>query len=392
MSKTLVNIITREHPVAAYLFIKEFFESGDRLLFVAANEDFDCITPLVKCLNNYGGLPHFDCNDVQRIVLRRDSDSYTYERICRVISNNVKKDVEYYVNLAGGTRYMALSVQHVFSNFKATFFYTQTDQNLIVRTIFDNSIFDNDDVILPIQYKMNLSEYFEVYGLSHDIDNPKPLVSDEPQSQYMFELFSKRKLNNSDYKVMEVLREKYRNWKYININEVETTINDTMVPIPNLSKFLNYIKFTPSEKGILQHHELEYLTGGWFEEYVFYLIKNNINPDDIAIGVHIDGCTEIKHNNELDVCFIKNNQLFVIECKSGIASDSMFNEIVYKVSALKEVLLGVACHSYIFSLKKDPTGDLKKIAKYMGITFCDFDTLTRKEKLKKMLRQINRGR
>ena len=385
MSKTLVNIITREHPVAAYLFIKEFFESGDRLLFVAANEDFDCITPLIKCLQ-------INQEVVHRIVLRRDSDSYTYERICRVISNNVKKDVEYYVNLAGGTRYMALSVQHVFSNFKATFFYTQTDQNLIVRTIFDNSIFDNDDVILPIQYKMNLSEYFEVYGLSHDIDNPKPLVSDEPQSQYMFELFSKRKLNNSDYKVMEVLREKYRNWKYININEVETTINDTMVPIPNLSKFLNYIKFTPSEKGILQHHELEYLTGGWFEEYVYYLIKNNINPDDIAIGVHIDGCTEIKHNNELDVCFIKNNQLFVIECKSGIASDGMFNEIVYKVSALKEVLLGVACHSYIFSLKKDPTGDLKKIAEYMGITFCDFDTLTREEKLKKMLRQINRGR
>ena len=385
MSKTLVNIITREHPVAAYLFIKEFFEPGDRLLFVAANEDFDCITPLIKCLQ-------INQEVVQHIVLRRDSDSYTYERICRVISSNAKKDVEYYVNLAGGTRYMALSVQYVFSNFKATFFYTQTDQNLIVRTIFDNSIFDNDDVILPIQYKMNLSEYFEVYGLSHDIANPKPMVSDEPQSQYMFELFSKRKLNNSDYKVMEVLREKYRNWKYININEVETTINDTMVPIPNLSKFLNYIKFTPAEKGILQHHELEYLTGGWFEEYVYYLIKNNINPDDIAIGVHIDGCTEIKHNNELDVCFIKNNQLFVIECKSGIASDSMFNEIVYKVSALKEVLLGVACHSYIFSLKKDPTGDLKKIAKYMGITFCDFDTLTREEKLKKMLRQINKGK
>ena len=187
---------------------------------------------------------------------------------------------------------------------------------------------------------------------------------------------------------MEVLREKYRNWKYININEVETTINDSMVPIPNLSKFLNYIQFTPAEKGILQHHELDYLTGGWFEEYVYYLIKNNIHPDDMAIGVHIDGITEIKHNNELDVCFIKNNQLYVIECKSGIASDSMFNEIVYKVSALKEVLLGVACHSYIFSLKKDPTGDLKKIAKYMGITFCDFDVLTKEEKLNKIFKKI----
>ena len=46
MAKTLVNIISREHPLAAYLFIKEFYEAGDKLLFVAANENFDCITPI----------------------------------------------------------------------------------------------------------------------------------------------------------------------------------------------------------------------------------------------------------------------------------------------------------------------------------------------------------
>jgi hypothetical protein len=139
---------------------------------------------------------------------------------------------------------------------------------------------------------------------------------------------------------------------------------------------------------MLIHAELDYLTGGWFEEYVYHLIKNNVAPDDIAIGVHIDGVTEIKHNNELDVCFIKNNQLYVIECKSGIKSDSMFNEIVYKVSALKEVLLGLDCHSYIFSLKKDPTGDLKKIAKYMDVTFCDYDVLTKEIKLMKQLKKM----
>ena len=381
MMKTLVNIISREHPLAAYLFIKEYYEVSDKLLFVSANENFDCITPLVNCLK-------IDKELVQRIVLRRDSDKYTYERICRIIKESIDKDAEYYVNLAGGTRYMALSVQHVFSTFNSTFFYTQTHENLIVKTIFDNSIYDDDDEIIPIRYKMSLAEYFEVYGLTHDLDVPKPLISDEQKARQMFELFAKRKLGYNDYKVMEVLREKYRNWKYLDIYEVETTINDSMVPIPNLSKFLNFIKFTPAEQGILNHGELDYLTGGWFEEYVYYLIKACINPDDIAIGVHIDGITEIKHNNELDVCFIKNNQLFVIECKSGINSDSMFNEIVYKVSALKEVLLGLDCNSYIFSLKKDPSGELKKVAKYMGITFCDFDVLTREDKLKKEFKRM----
>ena len=379
--KTIVNIITREHPLAAYLFIKEYYEVGDKLLFISANENFDCISPLVNTLN-------VDKTIVQRIVLRRDSDKYTYERICRTINNAVEKQAEYCVNLAGGTRYMALSVQHVFSNYNAKFYYIQTHENLVVKTIFDNSIFDNDDEVYPIKYRLNLDEYFRVYGLSHDLDRPKTFISDEQQAQQMFELFSKGKLYSSDYKVLDILREKYRNWKYIDINEIEHAVSDTMVPIPNLSRFLNFIKFVPSKNGFLIREEIEYLTGGWFEEYVYYLIKDNVMPDDIAIGVHIDGVTEIKHNNELDVCFIKNNQLYVIECKSGIKSDSMFNEIVYKVSALKEVLLGLDCHSYIFSLKKDPTGDLKKIAKYMDVTFCDYDVLVKEEKLRKTLNKM----
>lgn len=385
MAKTLVNIISREHPLAAYLFIKEYYEAGDKLLFVAANEDFECITPLVKTLN-------INPEVVQRIVLRRNSDKYTYERICRIINNAINKNTDYVVNLAGGTRYMALSVQHVFSNYHTTFYYIQTRENLIVKTIFDNSIYDNDDEIIPIQYKMNLREYFEVYGLTHNLDTPKTLVGEKQTTctpSLLFDLFTKRKLSFSDYKVMEVLREKYRNWNSINIEEVENTVNDSMIPIPNLSKFLKYIKFVPSEAGVLQHEELDYLTGGWFEEYVYRLIQQNVEPDDMALGVRIDGCTEIRHNNELDVCFIKNNQFFVIECKSGIHSESMFNEIVYKVSSLKEVLLGLDCRSYIFSLKKDPTGDLKKIANYMDVTFCDFDTLTREEKLKKMLKKMH---
>lgn len=381
MAKTIVNIISREHPLAAYLFIKEYYEEGDKLLFVSANENFDCITPLVNTLMINKEL-------VQRIVLRRDADKYTYERICRSINNAIDKHADYYVNLAGGSRYMALSVQHVFANYQTKFFYIQTYENLIVKTIFDNSIFDNDDEIIPIKYKMNLDEYFKVYGLSHDLGTPKPLVGSQQQVQQMFGMFANRKLSSSDYRVMDVLREKYRSWNFINIEEVEHTVNDSMIPIPNLSRFLNYIKFIPSEKGVLQHHELDYLTGGWFEEYVYYLIKQCVNPDDIAIGVRIDGCTEIRHDNELDVCFIKNNQLFVIECKSGISSESMFNEIVYKVSALKEVLLGLDCHSYIFSLKKDPKGDLKKIAKYMGVTFCDYDCLTQQDKLRKELKKM----
>ena len=112
-----------------------------------------------------------------------------------------------------------------------------------------------------------------------------------------------------------------------------------------------------------------------------------LKPDDIAMGVHISNGV-IKHNNELDVCFIKSNKLFVIECKTGVSSEKLFNDIVYKVCALKEVLLGTS-NSYIFSLKKDRNGIWKKTAKYMGLTFCDWMSLTKLENLKRILNEMN---
>lgn len=132
---------------------------------------------------------------------------------------------------------------------------------------------------------------------------------------------------------------------------------------------------------MLYRDELEYLTGGWFEEYVYYLVIKHINPDDAAIGVKISRAG-VRHNNELDVIFTKGNKLFVIECKTGVQTERLFNEIVYKLCAIKEALLGVSCYSYIFSLKKDDSNDLKRIAENMGITFVDHDILLTPRKLK----------
>ena len=380
MSKTIVNIVDKINPLPAYLFIKEYYEDGDKLLFISAEEDIDCIKPLAQSLT-------VDEDLVNIIIIKRHEDKMLYEYICRTIKSELNTDTQYYLNLAGGNRYMTLSVQHVFEEFNTLFFYTQTRENLIVKTIFDHSIYDDDDEVFPIKHRMNLKEYFGLYGLESDVDQPRKQVKETAFSQHMFTMFSQNLFGQGDYQVMEILREKYRNWKFLLLSEVENPHKEFMTAIPNLSKFLNYIGFVPERKGSLQHYEIEYLTGGWFEEYVYALIKDVLQPDDIAMGVHISNGI-IKHNNELDVCFMKANKLFVIECKTGVTNEKLYNEIVYKVCALKEVLLGTS-NSYIFSLKKDHKGIWKKTAKYMGITFCDWLNLTKPENLKHILNEMN---
>ena len=381
MSKTIVNIIDKNNPLPAYLFTKEYYENGDSVLFISTVEEADCIDHLAKQLE-------ISEEKVERIIVKRHENNMLYEYICRTIKNQLSQEKQYYLNLAGGNRYMTLSVQHVFEEFNTLFFYTQTRENQIVKTIFDNSIYDDDDEVFPIKHRMTLKEYFGLYGLETDLDQPRPQVKDIAYSQHLFTMFSQSLLGRGDYQAMETLRNKYRNWKFLIVSEVENPHKEYMTSIPNLGKFLNYIGFVPERQGSLQNNEIEYLTGGWFEEYVYLLIKEVLRPDDIAMGVHISN-GRIKHNNELDVCFIKSNKLFVIECKTGVTSESLFNDIVYKVCALKEVLLGTS-NSYIFSLKKDSKGIWKKTAKYMGITFCDWLSLTKPENLKHILKEMNK--
>lgn len=381
MSKTIVNIIDKSNPLPAYLFTKEYYEEGDELLFISTEEEASSIQLLIKQLE-------VDEMLVKSIIVKRYQEKFLYEHICRTIKNELDPDIQYYLNLAGGNRYMTLSVQHVFEEFNTLFFYTQTRENLIVKTIFDHSIYDDDDEVFPIKHRMTLKEYFGLYGLQSDVDEPRKQVKETAFSQHLFTMFSQNMFGQGDYHVMEILREKYRNWKFLITSEVENPHKEYMAAIPNLSKFLNYVGFVPERKGSLQSYEIEYLTGGWFEEYVYALIKSVLQPDDIAMGVHISNGI-IKHNNELDVCFMKANKLFVIECKTGVTSESLFNEIVYKVCALKEVLLGTS-NSYIFSLKKDHKGGWKKTAKYMGITFCDWLNLTKPENLKHILNEMHR--
>jgi hypothetical protein len=381
MSKTIVNIIDKNNPLPAYLFTKEYYEDGDSVLFISIVEEADCIDHLAKQLE-------ISEEKVERIIVKRHENNMLYEYICRTIKNQLSQEKQYYLNLAGGNRYMTLSVQHVFEEFNTLFFYTQTRENQIVKTIFDNSIYDDDDEVFPIKHRMTLKEYFGLYGLETDLDQPRPQVKDIAYSQHLFTMFSQSLLGRGDYQAMETLRNKYRNWKFLIVSEVENPHKEYMTSIPNLGKFLNYIGFVPERQGSLQNNEIEYLTGGWFEEYVYLLIKEVLRPDDIAMGVHISN-GRIKHNNELDVCFIKSNKLFVIECKTGVTSESLFNDIVYKVCALKEVLLGTS-NSYIFSLKKDSKGIWKKTAKYMGITFCDWLSLTKPDNLKHILKEMNK--
>jgi hypothetical protein len=371
--KTLVNIIDTTNPLPAYLFVKEHYTPGDHLLFISAFGDEWMATHLTKMLGTDPAL-------VTTIAMTDEAENHKYEHICRRILPHLSHDTHYEVNLAGGTRYMCLAVEKVFETFPAKSFYVKTRENEIVSTNFDNSLYDEDDITTPIHYHMTLAEYLSLHNLSHDISQRHHTPIRDPQTVHrFFRTFAYDYLNNDDFTTINLLRRYYRDMEGpLDIARLEKKgIGRGNPPLPRLYRMMNHVDFLPQDPSVLTHDEADYLTGGWFEEYVYYLVNSAIHPDDIATGIHIartDSTTD--HDNELDVLFIKNNRLFVIECKSGITSEHLFNEIVYKSCALREALLGMTTFSYIFALKNDRDNHLRKIAGLMDITFCDKDCLT----------------
>lgn len=362
--KTLVNIFDPQEPLAAYLFLKQYYEEGDRLLFISTREDRGAV-------GQYAVLLGVADERISVISFRRDEDSYIYERICRRLRMALDGNMVYWVNLAGGSRYLAMSVQHVFSEFGARFFYVQTRENLIVSSFFDNSVDDNDDVVEPIRYRMSMTEYFALHNLEHDLFSRRHLpIRGADDAQIIFDCFKARKLSGEAFHALELLRTYYRGTK--NSVSLQSLRSGTVLcsqGIRGIDELLQQFRFVPQAADSLQPDEIDYLTGGWFEEYVYFLILQSVSPQEIALGVRISRPGAL-HDNELDVVFIKANTLFVVECKTGVATDHLFNEIVYKASALKQSFLGNSSHSYIFTLRNDYDHHLQQVSDMMGIALC----------------------
>lgn len=197
---------------------------------------------------------------------------------------------------------MSLAVHEYFCQFNASFVYVP---------IGKNSYYDfSTDQTNSLDYRVSLNEYFTLYGLAYDYDND--LICD---AQRPFNLFNEQKMSN--FYLTEELRYAQK------------------APRPELRR---------------------YLGGEWFEEYVYLRIKRDfkLRDEDIAKSVKICRLSSTSNDNELDVVFVRDNALYVIECKVSMTGygkepKSVVDEYLYKLAAISKDF-GLRVNSYIFTL------------------------------------------
>jgi hypothetical protein len=180
---------------------------------------------------------------------------------------------------------------------------------------------------------INLNEHLQVYGVEFKLHKPK---NEFKIAQNIYKYFlkvpteKKHEISQIIYQERIALRKNY--------NKTPEELGEPIV------EFLKTIEY-PTQDGCLKYKDVKYLTGEWLEEYVYYKIKSELNLDDhhIAAGLQI---RKKEVPNELDVAFVYNHQLYVIECKTSIKEvhrmpggsikeRSVLGDVIYKSDSLR---------------------------------------------------------
>ncbi len=127
-----------------------------------------------------------------------------------------------------------------------------------------------------------------------------------------------------------------------------------------------------------------FVNGGWIESFVFDQIRNirdekGLPIQDIAYAVDVERIQRGQRiPNELDVVFLLNNRLHIIECKTRRfhepGENSKGAEALYKLDTLRELMGGLQARAMLVSFQDLPTHDLTRAAD-LHIKVCAGDDL-----------------
>lgn len=248
------------------------------------------------------------------------------------------------LNLTGGTKIMSLSAHAFFTEY----YPDKTEEVYNTQNHKINFLLNTEKDEKNYSRELTLKEYLTCYGLEYKESTLSNIPYDTAKK--LFHLFTD--FDNIDQ--YKDIISYFRN----NRGKNKIKIEDDIKP------FFEKIEYKPDE--YLSKEEIKYFSGDWFEEYIYYSIKDELNLDDeqIKTGVTVkvtlnnsDYAIRLKEtllkltgkedpdvnknyvNNEIDVMFVYKNKLYIVECKTNIFIDGtkkdILNETIYKSDSIK---------------------------------------------------------
>lgn len=303
MKTVLVTIISGQ-VIPNLLLINELKSRYSDLLFITTPE-MEGSGDSQKCRSRWlERAANLEENSVERIIVKED-DWMDIDAKLKTVSFN--DQTRYIVNLTGGTKVMTLAVFGYFAHPGNVIYYIPFPKNEY-RELYP----DRSGQPVPIKYSCTLNQYLLGHGVFYTCRMETEFTREETLAFF-------EKVREAGFQ---------------------------MDLVPEIKMAHDMIE--PSHKA--------YYSGGWFEEFVFWKIRDiyKLKDRQMALGVCLYRNPEdSESDNEYDVIFTFRNALYVIECKSSLGSAKMsrtnLDKSLYKLGAVTKDF-GLKVKSYVFTL------------------------------------------
>lgn len=238
-------------------------------------------------------------------------------------------------NVTGGTKLMAFAAM----NFSDNSFYVTTDNQVY---LFGRDFGNGQKAVLPADTKISIEDFLYVHGV--DVISPMPVRNIRQQWLPFAEQVAKSPMLAAATRTLNaVIAQAAGKNKQALSAHLDYAPDRDLKQLLNIAEDCELVSVMGAELVFPSVEARDYLHGIWFEEHVFGVVKSLEGVQDCAMSVQIDLLSkEHGRRHELDVVFLADNTLFVIECKTRnylsekISSDER-NTTIYKLDTLGDL-------------------------------------------------------
>ncbi|MBC6907364.1 DUF1887 family protein [Saccharophagus sp. K07] len=264
------------------------------------------------------------------------------------------------LNVTGGTKWMAITAQEVFRFNNRPVFYVDIDSGQLL-------FLDDSSQAHTLSAKIKLENYLRAYGYK--------ILSNHKQAKGLTaeqrELCQSLVTNITEWGAAlgQLNRLAHMAENNSNLTASLTALEKADPHLPHLLKeceAANILTFTPTNNSLrFSSDEARFFAnGGWLEEYINSRINELKSEGLLQDNSHLNlKIASQNATNEVDVAFMANNRLHIIECKTrrltGQFAGSAGTESLYKLDSIRD-LGGLGTKSMLVSYRPLGNADAQR--------------------------------
>lgn len=276
------------------------------------------------------------------------------------------KDDDLTLNAAGGTKAMNIAACHVFREANLPIFYVHPKTDVLMW------VNPNRQKDFNLADKIGLEDYLGIRG-AHVVTTGHGSIErgmlSKSERALVNKLAKAAGVNSAGFNVLNRLATRGDKNDRVKI-KAQDLKSKGLKPILDIYRDAKYLRYNNKEITFSSYQARWYASGGWLEAYTFDVLKKLQQRipaiQDVARNVKVQRETSTGLvPNEIDVAFLYNNSLHIIECKTqrfrrGKTSTGHGLKAIYKLDSLRDLLGGLRGKAMLVALENLSDGNQRR--------------------------------